>query len=196
MYRRGGGGLGINPKKTQFFLLLLLSKKIESLQFICVLHNVSLYISLTWCIISASFGTGTNSMSKDKILAIKNSLLISMEKVIFPSVTFSKPSSLKILVFSSVQKDFSHIILLVCQEVVKGWFFNPPPFFFKNTMCLKNITYMESPKKPPLLTLSKSEKSIKFKCSKSIWGQQMIPILTFSKFRGLRAIKKSPCTYT
>ena len=59
-------------------------------------------------------------MSKDKILAIKNSLLISMEKVIFPYVTFSKPSSLKILVFSSVQKDFSHIILLVCQEVVKG----------------------------------------------------------------------------
>ena len=57
-------------------------------------------------------------MSKDKILAIKNSLLISMEKVIFPSVTFSKPSLLKILVFLSVQKDFSHIILLDCQEVV------------------------------------------------------------------------------
>ena len=53
-------------------------------------------------------------MSKDKILAIKNSLLISMEKVIFPSVTFLKTLFVKNI---SVQKDFLHIILLFCQEV-------------------------------------------------------------------------------
>ena len=116
--------------------------------------------------------------------------------LIFPSVTFSKPSSLKILVFSSVQKVFSHIKLLVCQEVVKGWFFYPTPFFSK-ILCVFRIQLIwKVQKKPPLLTLSKSEKSIKFKCSKSIWGLQMIPILIFSKCRGLRAIKKSPCIHT
>ena len=80
-------------------------------------------------------------MSKDKILAIKNSLLISMEKVIFPSVTFSILKTLfvkDISVLFSSERLFTYNTISLPGSGQRVIFLTPPPPFSK-ILCVLRI---------------------------------------------------------